>query len=170
MTKPLDQTTLKDVLRYLPTTGNFYWLRPNPFARRVKAGDIAGRTIQNGYVQICIDGTYYLAHRLAFLYMTGSFPAQMVDHINGNPRDNRWANLREVSAKQNSQNAALSRTNKSGVVGVYWKPQIGKWIATIRLAGKVTHLGCFDDIAAAAAVRKTAEQQLGYHPNHGRKK
>jgi len=168
MTKPVTQQILKAMLEYSPATGKFIWISKHPAARRIALGDEAGRVIQKGYIQIGIGGKYYLAHRLAFLYVNGVFPTDLVDHINGNPRDNRWTNLRIVTAAQNSQNAARSRKNSSGVTGVSWNIGVNKWVATIYANGKHTHLGCFDDLAEAAQVRKAAEQINQFHPNHGR--
>lgn len=164
----MTQAELMELLHYCPKTGKFTWVKPNPSAKRIQAGDTAGRAIQNGYVQIGINGKYFLAHRLAYLYMTGDFPEKLVDHINGNTQDNSWQNLRLASASENSRNAKRSSRNTSGFTGVAWNNVAKKWVASIRLAGKSTHLGCFDTAQAAAEARKAAEKTGGYHVNHGR--
>ena len=168
--KNIDQAFLKTALTYEPSTGHFTWASKSPHAHRIQVGDLAGRTIQNGYIQIGIKGTYFLAHRLAFLYMTGALPDLLVDHINGNPQDNRWNNLRLVTPSQNSQNAALSRRNISGVTGVSWNSGVGKWVASIHANGKFIHLGCFDQLSDAQAARKNSEIAHKFHPNHGKSK
>lgn len=154
MPDTLKQEELHNLLKYCPTTGIFTWLNKKPKAYRISVGDIAGRTLHNGYVQVGINRKYYLAHRLAFLYMQGAFPLQQVDHINGNTQDNRWDNLRVVSQSVNSRNAASSRKSTSGVTGVSWNIGAKKWIAVIRINGKGKHLGCFADLDEAIKVRK----------------
>lgn len=65
------------------------------------------------------------------------------DHINRNKLDNRKANLREATSRQNKGNIARKRDNTSGFKGVYWAPHAKKWVAEIRFQGKKTHLGYF---------------------------
>ena len=99
--------------------------------------------------------------------MTGD-DANAVDHINGEPSDNRWCNLRNVSLSENLKNARLPKHNKSGVVGVQWDSRRRKWVAQIK-SESVNHvLGRFNSFEAAAAARKQAERELGFHENHGR--
>jgi len=170
MHKEITQHHLKEMLQYFPETGKFVWLKKPKQAHRIQVGTEAGRTLSAGYVQIGLKGRYYLAHRLAFLYMTGAFPSMLVDHINGDPTDNRWKNLRQVSATENSKNSAKSRANTSGVTGVTWNTPLNKWVASIYSKGKYQHLGCFTSLEDATFVRKQAEIQLDFHQNHGRSK
>ena len=162
----ITQLSLKTHLHYSPDSGEFTWIAPNPHARRIRVGDRAGRSLKSRYIQIGISGKYYLAHRLAFLYMTGKFPHKTVDHINGDPSDNRWKNLREVTNQDNSRNSAKSLRNTSGVIGVTWNAGVNKWIANI--CGK--HIGCYADYQEAVDARKAAETTHNFHLNHGRSK
>jgi hypothetical protein len=81
---------LRELLSYDPKTGMFTWRIRS--ARRVHIGDVAGGVNGRGYLTIRVDGRQYLAHRLAFLHMTGSWPKkEHIDHINMDRADNRWA-------------------------------------------------------------------------------
>lgn len=86
---------LKELLTYDPETGVFIWRGWR--SGSAVAGSVAGSLHSDGYVCIKIGRCLYRAHRLAFLYMTGSRPIGQVDHINMNRADNRWCNLRETS-------------------------------------------------------------------------
>ena len=99
--------------------------------------------------------------------MTGVNPIQ-VDHEDGDTLNNKWSNLRNVTSHQNQLNMKRPSNNKSGTIGVSWNTQKQKWDAVIRWKGKHIFLGRFNDINDAIACRKQAEQQYGYHPNHGR--
>jgi len=162
----MTQDELKKRLHYDPASGAFSWLVSK--AAWIKPGHPAGYK-KNGYTQIRLDGTLYYAHRLAFLYMVGYIPAAQVDHINGNPSDNSWANLREATSQDNVRNCAISVNNTSGVTGVVWDKRKAKWMAKITVDYKEKFLGYFDDLNTAAATRKQAEALYGFHCNHGRK-
>lgn len=88
----LTQTQLREVLKYNPTTGAFTWRKT--LSTHKKRGALAGSTFWDGTVFIYIDSTRYVAARLAYLYMTGAMPEWRVTHIDGNRRNNKWANLR----------------------------------------------------------------------------
>ena len=90
----LTQDKLKELITYNPDTGIF--IRKN--------GARAGTINNRNYERVSVSGINYLAHRLAFLYMTGEMPDEMVDHINGKTLDNRWCNLRKANKYQNAQN------------------------------------------------------------------
>lgn len=79
----LTQEQLKEILFYCPTSGQFTWIKHNKYTN-IKSRGIAGHTHPNtGYVSITIDRKFNAAHRLAWLYMTGSYPEHCIDHING---------------------------------------------------------------------------------------
>ena len=142
---------LRDVLHYDPPSGVFTWLVAT--SSRAKVGDAAGSlNISNGYVYIQIDGHRYLAHRLAWFYMTGSWPTAEIDHVNGFPIDNRWTNLREATSAQNQANRRTNKYNTSGFKGVIWDKHRQRWCARIGKDGRLIFLGYFDTPAAAHAA------------------
>jgi HNH endonuclease len=140
---------LHELLHYDPETGVFTWLASRHNGR---AGTIAGwrRHQREGYRCITIDGRSYQAARLAWLWVTGKWPAIYIDHINGKPGDNRFANLREAGFSQSSQNTRTYGTNTSGVRGVSFSKRLRRWKATIDIDGKQIHLGHFDTKEDAA--------------------
>jgi hypothetical protein len=113
---------------------------------------------------ISIDGKYQLAHRLAWMMVTGSEPNDDIDHVNGIRSDNRFANLRTATRGENMQNerAARSSNKSSGLLGVSWSKAAGKWAAGIKLNGKKRHLGLFTDQQAAHEAYLVAKRDL--HP------
>lgn len=146
----LTQEKLKSMLRYDETTGVFTWIvKPN---RRISAGSIASNSRRDGYVRIGIDGGRYLAHRLAWLYIHGRWPDGVLDHINGNPSDNKIANLRECTQTENQLNRRICANNKAGRKGVLWDKAKKKWLARAQLHKKTYHLGYFNDIESADAA------------------
>lgn len=125
----ITQEQLKLILNYDPETGEFNWLvKPR---NRASIGGVAGHLRKNGYREISIKGKKYYAHRLAWLYMTGSWPKEHIDHINGNPSDNRFCNLREATRSQNMHNQGVCSNNTSGYKGVCWHKSNQKWEACI---------------------------------------
>ena len=151
---------VKDLLHYDPETGVFTWRVKRGGA--VDAGDAAGTKDSRGYIQIGVDRTLYLAHRLAWLYTYGYWPETPLDHINRVRTDNRIANLRPATYALNNQNASVPCNNKSGVTGVWRNKRLNKWQAYIRINGQQIHLGLFEQFDAAVQVRKAAERK--YHP------
>lgn len=153
----LTQERLRQLLHYDPETGIFTRLVNSGTA---KAGDVAGTRQRGGYVLISVDGTQYLAHRLAWLYETGSWPAAHTDHRDGDKANNRFANLREATSTENGRNRSRPRDNTSGAKGVYWSRRRCKWVAQISDGRKVINLGGFNEIADAVAARRAAEAEI----------
>ncbi|EOW7155793.1 TPA: HNH endonuclease [Yersinia enterocolitica] len=153
---------VRERLSYSPSTGIFRW-KTNRKSRLV--GEIAG-TNAGTAIKIHIAGRVYMAHRLAWLYMTGSFPEDLIDHINLNPLDNRWMNLRRADKRQNAQNCGVRADNKSGFKGVCWDKRVGKWRADIRLSDARKHLGMFEDPKEASEAYVMAA--IKYFGEYGR--
>ena len=91
-------------------------------------------------------GGVSLMHRMVML----PSPAQVVDHANGNPLDNRRKNLRVCSQAENNGNLRRPATNTSGFKGVSWFARGSRWVAHIRVNGRSTNLGYFDKAEDAA--------------------
>ncbi len=142
---------LKTLLHYDPLTGQFTRLVD---AGGRRAGTIAGGPHKAGYWDIRIKEKHYLAHRLAWLYMTGKWPKEEIDHINGDRGDTRFANLREASSTQNKINSAVRCDNAQGVRGIWYRKDTGKWSGQCTVNKKRFHIGCFDSKEEAAAVYK----------------
>ena len=144
------------LLAYDPATGEFRW---NDGRHNGAAGRPAGTIGRSGYRFIAVCGKRFRAHRLAWFWMTGAWPANEIDHINGKPADNAWANLRQATRVENCRNRAKTRRSKTGVCGVYWNASRNCWNAFIGLNGRSCPLGRFDSLEAARAARVTAERQ-----------
>lgn len=154
---------LLEVLDYEPETGLFR--RRIPMQCRVKVGEVAGgRKGAKGHIQIRLDGRLYLAHRLAWFYVHGRWPAQCIDHIDGDPANNRLSNLRDVAQRINLQNRRTpSSANKtSRLLGVSFCRRTGRWRSCIRVEGRQKSLGYFDSENEAHARYVEAKRQL--HP------
>lgn len=106
--------------------------------------------------------------RVVWAMTYGYWPKLEIDHIDGNPLNNRIDNLREVDHVTNGRNQRTPTNNTTGVCGVYRYRTGDKWVAAIKVNYKKIHLGLFDTIEEAAAARKEAEIKYGFHENHGR--
>ena len=146
---------VRELFEYNPETGEF-------IRRVARGGERRGARVKTltdkGYLRIGIDGADYRAHRVAWLYVHGEWPADQLDHINGKRSDNRIANLRLASHAENSRNRYRSRNNTSGYKGVDFNR--GRWRALIGTGGKNLHLGYFSSAAEAHAAYCRAAQEL----------
>jgi hypothetical protein len=166
----LTAETVRQSVIYNPATGVFHWkARPREhFATELRwktfnsqfAEAPAGTIDRHGYLSIQINGWKYQAHRLAWLYMMGEWPAKHIDHIDCNRLNNCFANLREATAAENTRNSRKQSNNTSGVKGVCWNRKHQKWCAEIMAEGKSRYLGYFDSLDAAAASYAKAAREL----------
>jgi len=184
--KPLpDITDLRNRVAYDAVSGRLTWLaRPvsdfNPTRNETAevrcrqwnsrcAGKVAfGTRNASGYLVGPFRANVLLAHRVAFAIQEGRWP-ELIDHINGDRSDNRWTNLRETTPTGNLMNCALRSDSSTGRTGVRFNRRKGcGFIANIKVAGKLRHLGTFDTIDEATAAREAAELKFGFSPRHGR--
>lgn len=123
-----------------------------------KTGRTTGSVNDRGYVRIRIGRRLCKAHRMAWLYMTGEWPPEQIDHINGDRADNRWANLRAVDGYTNMQNQRRAqRHNKVGLLGVQ-KTRNGKFKARINVRWRRFELGTFETAEEAHAAYMAAKR------------
>lgn len=163
---------LREVLRYDPETGVFTWKsRPaEQFASDKScktwntrfAGKQCGCIDSGcGYVLIRVDGERYFAHRLAWLFVSGAWPKNEVDHRNGTRSDNRWLNLRDVTPSVNRQNRRAPSRSAAGALGVRINKKTGRFESRIRRPGGTTkHLGSFATVEAAHAAYVAAKRLM----------
>lgn len=176
-TDPVSVEELRELLDLDPATGLLTWMpRPRHLFKNQSLCDHwnerwAGQPALNyvgdhGYRFGSISNRSVRTHRVVWALHHGAWPTRLLDHINGDKADNRPDNLREATLSENQRNATMRRKNKSGVNGV--SRFRNKWKAEIRLFDRSIYLGLFDTIEEAAAARKAAEAEHGFHPNHGR--
>lgn len=146
---------LRALFHYNPDTGVFTRTADRG---KWKAGTPVGSTNTIGYVVINTGRPLY-AHRLAFLWMTGDWPKHSVDHVDGNPANNRWSNLRDIPQKANTENIKKAKKqNSSGLLGVTWHAGAGKYMARIHVGHQSLHLGLFTDPEEAHQAYLTAKR------------
>jgi hypothetical protein len=155
----LNASRLRELLDYDPATGVF--TRRVRTSHRIKCGDVAGTLRPDGYLKISLLNSGFLAHRLAWLYMTGKWPEHQIDHINGVRHDNRLANLRDVTPTHNQQNQRVAHVrNKScGMLGVTLTKG-NKWQAQISAEGRHKHIGTYATPQEASEAYLTAKRKL----------
>lgn len=165
--KPLpSQGYLKQILDYDPATGVLLWRnRPelsNTWNSRYAGQPALAAVKSTGYLYGNIDDSKYMAHRVIWKIIYGEDPIS-IDHINGDSKDNRICNLRNVDQKINTRNCKKRVDNQSGVTGVTYHRQAKRWAASVR--GE--YLGLYKSVAAAEAVVLSARGQQGFSPRHG---
>ena len=163
----LDQEKLRELFTYSPdgkllsNISSGRWVRGKPIGHVYKCGTF------RGYYVVRFLGKALLLHRLVWTLHFGAIPdGYVIDHINGDPLDNRIENLRAVTRSLNQRNARRPKHNKSGIVGVYSTPR--GWVAAITLNNRFKFLGRFKRFEDAVACRANANERYGFHANHGR--
>lgn len=154
--KALPQTsTLWELFEYKPLTGELLWKKH--LSSRAKQGSVAGCFTGRGAREVSINNTKYLAHRLIWAWVTGVDPTTAIlDHKNRNPKDNRFWNLRLATQSQNMSNVA--HVNPTGYKGVQHIRT--RYVARLRIKGKVTYLGSFNTAAEAGAAYARAARRV----------
>lgn len=161
------QKELNDLFIYDQSTGHL--INRKSRSSNALANHVAGHPRPgNNHTVLHLQGSLYLAHRLIWVMLFGSIPeGRLIDHIDGDTHNNRLENLRLVDHQLNGQNCRLSCNSTTGHLGVYWSERNRYWWAQIMVNRKHIWLGRFDIKDEAIEARKLAEEQYGFHPNHG---
>ena len=123
-------------------------------------GSAAGTGAGKGYRYRKVGGVEYRTSRLAWLFATGEWPPKgiEVDHINGDRADDRIANLRLATTRENCRNRGVNRANTTGVKGVH--RHRGRYIARISADDKRLFLGSYPTAEQAHAAYAAAAERL----------
>jgi hypothetical protein len=157
-TSPLPrQAELQRLLEYSVVTGKLYWCESRG---SITKGSEAGCVQNAGYIYVGLNGKMYRAHRLIWKLVTGCDPTELIDHIDGNPTNNAWLNLREATNQQNRLNQGTYSNNTSGFKGVFWRPGCQKFEASISIHGGRIYLGYFSTAKEAHEVYRVAADKL----------
>ena len=176
--KHFDIPTLREFLRYEPETGSLFWL---PRDRKWFASDNhwsgwnkkhAGRQVtgtkNSGYLVCHIFRRPFQGHRVVWALVHGEWPDE-IDHIDGNPSNNRLENLRNVSRIENCRNRRIPTHNTSGHIGIEHLPKRGTTPERLRVTVGRKLLGRYYSLEEALSARVKYAENLGFYPNHGRR-
>jgi hypothetical protein len=152
---------LREHLDYNPVTGDITIKKRWHKRHTVIVGKTIGY-LSNGYLRTEVNKKSFFIHRVAYAIYHGILPVDgdIIDHINGNPFDNRIENLRECNNSQNQQNSRRPKSNTSGVKGVAWCKQKQKWRGRITVDGADVHIGFFATVVEAEDAMTAARAKL----------
>lgn len=185
--KELTKDILKELLHYDPDSGIFKWRNRDikwfsnckdpqrqcklwnaRFSKKI-AGTLYTDDFGLTYVRISVNNSGpHLAHRLAYLYVTGSLPIKEIDHIDGDGTNNKFNNLRSVSSIENLKNKTIQSNNRSGFNGVSWNKKLKKWHVYVNANKCRINGGYFINLNDAIEKRRQLNLEYGFHKNHGR--
>ena len=138
--------------------GKLIW-RHDTSIRTKCAGKVAGNIRKDGYCTFRLKGKAYLAHRVIYLMHHGRWPTSL-DHIDGNPRNNKIENLRECTVSQNMCNRKIQKNNGHGAKNVFWHKRDKRWVARITLHGKTFTAGSSKDKETAIEIARRVRNDL----------
>lgn len=162
---------LRELLHYSPETGVFTWL-PRDYSlfandasafrwHKRFAGKPAGHHRSDGYYDIRVDDHLHRSHRLAWLYMTGQWPAAYIDHRDRDPSNCQWSNLREATPGQNRQNQKKRKDSLQAHKGIEYHGK--RFRVRISVNGRRIISGSFLTLNEAIACRIESERKHFTH-------
>lgn len=165
----LNQSVIQELFDYNPETGEFISKpRDMKYFKSEKdhkmwhtrfCGKISDRLDSKGYKRVYVLNKDYRVHILIWLWMTGEFCKNQIDHINCLKNDNKWSNLREANNSQNCSNQNVRKNNKLGFKGVHKLPS-GRYKAAITKFYKRFDIGIFDTPEEASRAYIDASRKI----------
>lgn len=141
---------IKRKYHYDPDSGKLFWkVRTNASGGAKNPGDVAGSVYRNGRVMVTVNRKPELAHRVAWVLMTGEEPPACIDHIDRDPTNNAWSNLRAATMRQNQGNRTPTK-GRDLPTGV--RAQGKKYAARMTQNGRSVHLGTYPTVELAEAA------------------
>lgn len=180
----IDLAFAREAFTYDPLTGIVYWNQDRPAGHFPtyrgyrqwlgrNAGKPAGSVNSDGHLYATVTHANgrrqaIAVHHIAWMLANDcDLPkGKHIDHINGNPTDNRAKNLRAVDPYLNSRNMKLPRKPSTGFHGIY-KHRRGYQVRLTVLPGdgpKV--IGYRKTLEEAVALRVQTARKLGYTARH----
>lgn len=139
----LNHEYLLKILDYDELSGIFKW--KTKISKCIHVGDVAGNINKiSNYIQIRINKQIFLAHRLAWFYVTGKWPENGVDHKDAIRSHNWISNLRDCTSQINNQNrqrCIQTQTFHSNIPGVHFRAERKKWRVLLTINNKVIYFG-----------------------------
>jgi len=162
-TRPATEEDLKDLIDYFFTLNGKLYAKKR-YCHRVQLGQEVGWDNGNGRLTVMCKGKLYQVHRVIYYLHNGYWPRGVVDHMNGNPKDNRPENLRDVTQAINTRSYGPAHFDSSSSYrGVHWFKRDSKWQSQIMSEGKKKHLGYFDSESEAALRWNYEAERLGFN-------
>jgi hypothetical protein len=155
----LTHAQLLNLIIYIPEAGRLFWRANGPEAGHLQAGD--GTRKREPRWRVTLDGHNYSRAKVAWFYMTGTWPTHDVDHRDTDSLNDKWVNLRAATRSQQQANTRCYKSNKFGLKGVHRREtKIRPYRAMIQKDGHRISLGAFETEAAAFAAYTAAATQL----------
>lgn len=153
----IDLESARQTFSYDLETGQVRWKART--GQRSKVGALVGSE-HDGYLRVKLAGRLYMLHRLAWFIHTGEWPKHEIDHINGDRRDNRITNLRDVPKRVNQQNQHKARASSTtGLLGVSKCKHRDGFLAQIRVDRQTKSIGFFATAEQAHAAYLVAKRK-----------
>jgi hypothetical protein len=158
--KILSYADFDELLSYDKEIGKIYQKKKRP---KISVGSEAGTITPFGHRYVQLFGRKYPIHHLVWLFETKSFPEKFLDHKDGNPINNKFSNLREVTTKQNTENRGKQKNNKTGFKGVSFNCRLQKYVAQIQHNSKTIYLGVYKTPEEASFMYQSVAKELFSH-------
>ena len=110
------------------------------------------------YVRVTINKKPYKLHRVIFMMHYGYLP-EIIDHIDGNPYNNKVENLRPATSQENNRNKKLKIESISKCKNIVWHKKAQKWQVGIKINNSYKYFGLFEDLELADLVAHEARNK-----------